>query len=350
MRTDRGKSNITGDFMIPVVLFVFRRKDTLAKIFERIRLVQPRKMYILSDGPRNEEEKEDVKQVRAEIDRLIDWECDVNKNYAECNRGVFENIGLGAKWVLSKEENAIFLEDDNLPETTFFYYCEEMIKKYRTDNRILWICGTNYLINYRPEDGASYVFTKHLLPCGWATWANKFLEYYDGELDTFEDPIVQEKIKRQYENKALYHQQYFSIINEWKRKKRSEKFCSWDYQMAASIREHGLYGIAPCKNQIRNIGVDRFSTHGGTSMDNVMTRRFCELETVPMVFPLVHPKVVLPDAEFEKRTGEIILNPLSVRIPGEIIACIKFIFGIPRFERFTKENIKKYFWTRRRSF
>ena len=55
MRTDRGKSTVAGDFMIPVVLFVFRRKDTLARIFERIRLVQPRKMYILSEGPRYEE-------------------------------------------------------------------------------------------------------------------------------------------------------------------------------------------------------------------------------------------------------------------------------------------------------
>lgn len=334
-------------FSVPVVMFVFKRLESLDQIIGRIRTVKPQRMYILSDGPRNDQEKDAVLAVRKKIDELIDWECQVIKNYATKNRGVYENIGLGAKWVFEREESAIFLEDDNLPETTFFEYCSELLEKYRDDSRILWVCGSNYLERYNAQDGASYVFTRHMLPCGWASWSDKFNEYYDGELELFKDNIVRKRVRTEYENKKLYIQQSRDALGELHRKEKKEKFNSWDYQMAVSIRENSVYGIAPCNNQIKNIGVDQMSIHGGNSMESVMTRRFCELETSPLKFPLVHPKAVLPDSVFEREIANIILFPLQLRIKGNIIAAIKYVFGVPRFEKFTIQNVKMYFWRKR---
>lgn len=78
-------------FDIPVVLILFRRKDTLRAIMERVRQVQPQRIYLLSDEGRNEHEKAQVKSVRRFVEDQIDWNCEVIKNYAEVNRGVYQN-------------------------------------------------------------------------------------------------------------------------------------------------------------------------------------------------------------------------------------------------------------------
>ena len=70
-----------------------------------------------------------------------------------------------------------------------------------------------------------------------------------------------------------------------------------------------MYGIAPCVNLIKNIGVDSETTHGGSSMKNVMTRRFCGMGSKPLTFPLKQPPLVLEDQKYEKLVGDIICIP-----------------------------------------
>ena len=187
-------------FDIPVCLFIFKRKKAV-EIIKRIAEVQPKKLYIMADYGRNEEECKAAEECRALVEQAINWDCEVVKNYAETNRGVYENIGEGAKWVLRREKWAIFLEDDNLPEVSFFQFCKEMLALYESDTRILWVCGTNYLGNYQPKNGVDYVFTRHMLPCGWASWAHKFEKFYDGQLKLCDDSTVMERIESNYLNK-----------------------------------------------------------------------------------------------------------------------------------------------------
>lgn len=334
-------------FDIPVVMFLFKRVDKSLEVLKRISLIKPKKLYLLSDEGRNEEEKLLVDKCRSLIEENIDWDCEVIKNYASKNRGVYENIGLGAKWVLEREEWAIFLEDDNLPELTFFTYCKELLIKYKNDNRVLWVCGTNYLGQYDSNNGESYMFTKHLLPCGWASWSEKFLKYYDGEFNLAENDEVIRRVKHEYENKALYKQQMVNVYRELKRKHSGEKFSSWDYQMAFTIRAENLYGISPTFNQIKNIGVDQYSEHGGTSFDNIMTKRFCGMESFPLNFPLVHPKTLLIDRMYEKKITNIILYPLSIRIRNTFSKLIKKVLRID-VNSSISEVFKRSIWSNRK--
>lgn len=324
---------------VPVVLFFFKRADLLEQIIERVRQVHPRKMYLLGDGGRTPEEQIEVEKCRIAVEKYIDWDCEIVRNYAVTNRGVYENIGKGARWVFEREKSAIFLEDDNLPEVTFFRYCEEMLDRYAKDTRILWVCGTNYLEKYEPEDGSSYVFSQHLMPCGWASWNDKFLKMYDGDMVHFEDRGMQKKLKYAYECKALYRQQLYAMAGTLD-KLKNHKSVSWDHQMCFSLRANSVYGIAPKYNQIKNIGVDERSTHGGVSMRKVMTRRFCGIESYPMEFPLTHPENVVKDAEFERRTKNIILMPLSRRIMIGIVRMIKPIFGFGKYDSVSLAALK----------
>ena len=329
-------------FKIPVVLILFKRKDTVLKIIDRIRQVQPEKIYILSDEGRNEKEKKIVDDVRRTVENALDWDCTVKKNYARENRGVHANIGLGAKWVFEQEDKAIFLEDDNLPEVTFFRYCEEMLDLYEDDERILWVCGTNYLADYNTSNGSSYMFTRHLLPCGWASWADKFNSFYDDKLLLADDSYVMSNIQNSYQDRKLYLQQCESIMNEKYRKDHGKRFGSWDYHMLLTLRANEMLGISPAKNQIKNIGVDENSIHGGSSMSNIMTKRFCGMESYPLEFPLVHPKTVLVDSDYERKISDIILYPFRYRISMKFTRAIKKLIGIPTHKKF-KEGLKDKF-------
>jgi hypothetical protein len=192
---------------------------------------------------------------------------------------------------------------------SFFPFCKEMLERYESDERVLWICGTNYLGKYEPENKKSYVFTRHMLPCGWASWSNKYPAIYDGYLKGLDDPFIRENCKGFYENKRLEKQKYY-FINNAKRDIENKNYkISWDHQMTFTLMSHNMYGIAPKTNLIKNIGVDAETTHGGSSMRNVMTRRFCGMGSKPLEFPLVHPPVVLEDKKYEKIVGNIICIP-----------------------------------------
>lgn len=334
-------------FEIPVVLFLFKREEKTVRVLNEIRKVKPKRLYLISDGPRNSQEAIRVKECRKRVEDAIDWDCEVVKNYATQNKGVYDRIGLGAKWVFEQEDVAIFLEDDNLPEETFFPFCEEILERYKNDTRVFWICGTNYLEDYQPEDNSSYVFTRHMMPCGWASWSNKFLKYYDGDLSLWNDPFIKRRIKDEYIFKPLLRQDQRNWDREKYRIENKERPNSWDYQMSFTQRVHGLFAVVPRLNQIKNIGVDRDSIHNGYSLDNIMTSRFCQLETYRLEFPLKHPKVVWVDQKFERILAEYITLPRRYRVKGWINRFLKRILFINQNKSLTQTVLGKFFQEKR---
>lgn len=315
-------------FDIPIVLFSFKRIEKILLVLEKISYIKPCKLYLISDGGRTPEEHILVEEVRRQVEVNINWECELIKRYAPYNIGVYENIAGGVKWVFEQEDKAIFLEDDNLPELSFFPFCKELLDRYKDDTRVLWICGTNYLKEYEPINGSSYMVTKNMMPCGWASWSSKFLKYYDGELDLWKDPYIRERIKTEPVYKPLMKQDMSNWDQEVNRKEKNGKFASWDYQMSFTQRVHGMYAIVPKYNQITNIGVDLDSIHGGTSFNNVMTRRFCGLPTRSLDFPLIHPKALLINDDFELKIAKIITLPWLMRFKIKISIILKRIFKI----------------------
>ncbi|WP_407195690.1 hypothetical protein [Citrobacter farmeri] len=268
-----------------------------------------------------------VCQVRGNIENAVTWNCEIIKRYQTENVGVYENIAGGAKWVFEREEKAIFLEDDNLPETSFFPFCEELLQRYEDDKRVLWICGSNYLEECIPENKADYIFSKNMLPCGWASWSDKFNHYYDGELSLF-NKNARKALKKSYLNKKLYHQDMYNIEYELDYKKINGRFYSWDYQMAFSLRVHDVYSIIPKFNQIKNIGVDDDSTHGGTSLSNIMVERFCERKTKKIEFPLTHPDNVTIDVKLEEILAMVIIDPNFYTLKSRLSRVIRNIFRL----------------------
>jgi hypothetical protein len=329
-------------YNIPIVLFSFKRLDKIMLIIERLSIIEPHKLYLISDGGRTLEEHVQIEKNRKKIEECITWKCEFVKRYASKNIGVYENIAGGAKWVFEREECAIFLEDDNLPELSFFPFCEEILELYKEDTRVLWICGTNYLKEYEPADHSSYIVTRHMIPCGWASWKNKFIKFYDGELELLNDPYISNRIRKEKYYKSLMSQNWSDWTNELRRKKEGKSFLSWDYQMSFSMRVHGLMAVVPKYNQITNIGVDAESIHEGFSYESVMTQRFCGIPTRSLEFPLVHPKALLIDEKFELQVAKIVTLPLKLRLKNRISALIKKLLGFEHDTSLKQKLISEY--------
>lgn len=328
-------------FDVPVVLIIFKRPDKSVQIMSRIAQVKPRKMYIISDGGRTEMENQIVLQCRQAVEKAVTWECAVVKDYAAENKGVFDRIGLGALRVFEQEKCAIFLEDDNLPQISFFYYCKELLSKYEENPDVMWICGTNYLGSCHFSSGADYGFTKNLLPCGWASWGEKFRAYYSRDFSLYSPERVH-LLRKSYVSRRLYVHDIRAWKQEVSRKAQKGRFISWDYHMSFSLRVHDKLGIIPRNNQIKNIGVDDLSAHGGRTFDNVMIQRLCGMDSYPLIFPLKHPGKVEVDQQIEKRLERIITEPVSILVAAKSAKLLRFVFKIPQNQR-----IRTYFGKQR---
>ena len=135
-------------FSIPIAFMIFNRPYLTEAVFEVIAQVKPSKLLVVADGPRADRlgETERCAEARAIID-CIDWECEVLKNYSDVNLGCKRRVSSGLDWVFDNVEEAIILENDRLPHPNFVRFFEELLEKYRDDERIAQISGDNFHFN-----------------------------------------------------------------------------------------------------------------------------------------------------------------------------------------------------------
>lgn len=276
----------------PVVFIVFNRPETTQQVIDAIRLAQPSKLFIIADGPRedNREDIEKVTLVRSIIDQ-VNWPCDVSANYAEVNLGCKKRVSSGLNWVFAQVERAIILEDDCLPHPSFFRFCEEMLAKYSKDEKIMHISGDNFQFGRR-YGGGSYYFSRYAHVWGWATWKRAW-QNYDVDLKRwlFSD---KKKILRDF---SSFRERYF-----WRKtldNVMAGKIDTWDFQWAFTCMERGALAIIPNVNLVSNIGFGADATH----TENVS--RFSKIPTEPMEFPLVHPESIARNRIADSNTSKL---------------------------------------------
>ena len=143
----------------PVVFIIFNKIEATEKVFEVLKRVRPSKLFIIADGPRKEKPEEDFicAQVR-KITEEINWECEVFRNYADENLGLRKRIMTGLHWVFQNVMEAIIIEDDCLPDDSFFKFCQDMLKKYEHNEKVLTISGNKILSDIKLEK--SYYFSR----------------------------------------------------------------------------------------------------------------------------------------------------------------------------------------------
>ena len=118
----------------PVALLLYNRPHLTQRVFAEIAQARPQTLFVVADGPRGDD-PDDVVRVAAtrHIIDGIDWPCEVLKNYSDVNMGCKHRISTGLEWIFGTVEDAIILEDDCLPDPTFFRFGHELLDFYRYD-------------------------------------------------------------------------------------------------------------------------------------------------------------------------------------------------------------------------
>lgn len=263
----------------PVAFIIFNRPDTTERVFAEIAKAKPPKLLVVADGARTNKigEAEKVAATRAIIQR-VDWDCEVLTNFSEVNLGCKVRVSSGIDWVFEQVEEAIILEDDCLPDATFFRFCQEMLSKYRVDTRIVSICGTN--IQKDISIDSSFFFSRFSLMWGWATWKRAWSQY-DIKMDEWprlrETNWLEKLGIKNYFFKRTWTANFDYV--------HYNNFDTWDYQWIYTCWRIGGLTIIPKFNLIENIGFNASATHT-TSEHPVLSK----LSVDKMQWPLISPK------------------------------------------------------------
>jgi hypothetical protein len=286
----------------PIALIIFNRPATTEKVFAAIRQARPPKLLVIADGPRSDRigEAEKCAETRAIIDR-VDWDCEVLTDYSEVNLGCKLRPATGIDWVFQHVEEAIILEDDCLPDPTFFTFCEELLEKYRDDTRIMAIAGSNFQFGRRRTTD-SYYFSRYPHCWGWATWRRAW-QYFDIDMQIWpkvrDGNWLQDILKDEAE------------VKFWQKNFQGVYDCTtntvWDYQWTFACWIQNGLAILPNVNLISNIGFGIDATHsfGNSKLAN-MSVKAVEL-------PLKHPDLLVRDTESDRYTNENIFA-LNLRV------------------------------------
>lgn len=254
------KYRVTSDCPLstPVLFLIFNRPDTTQLVFDEIRKAKPIKLFVAADGPR-EDMPSDIErcQTTREIINQVDWDCEVIKNYSDVNLGCGRRISSSLNWVFSKVEEAIILEDDCLPTPSFFYFCQELLEKYRDDTRIMHIGSNNFQFGQN-RTNYSYYFSKYPHSWGWASWRRAW-KHFDYDMKTWPEFKKTKMIASVCENP--YEQKYWTKIFD-RMFENAPVPDIWDYQWLYNFWSQNGLSIIPNVNLVSNIGFGRpDSTH-----------------------------------------------------------------------------------------
>jgi len=235
----------------PVAFFIFRREQCSARVLDRIREYRPSKLLLVADGPRSEEEASACERTRRLVVESIDWNCEVLRNFSDENLGCKERLASGLDWVFSLSGEAIVLEDDCLPSSSFFDYCNAMLSAFRSEESVLHIGGTSPLS--RSATSNAFRFSRYNRIWGWANWSRSW-KHFDKNIDfwpSFRDSGGLEAFFSPEETA------YWTCIFD---KVHAGEIDTWDYQWFLCRLRHGV-AIEPTVNLVSNIGFGSGSTN-----------------------------------------------------------------------------------------
>lgn len=265
----------------PIAFIIFNRPDATRQVFEAIRIARPQQLYVIADAPRSNHPDDIAKcaATRAIIEE-VDWDCQVFKNYADLNMGCGLRVSSGLDWVFQQVESAIILEDDCLPDQSFFPYCTQLLAHYQDDERIMHISGNNFQFGQRRGE-ASYFYSHYAHMWGWATWRRAW-QHYDYGITNWPDLRSTSWLKHLLDTP--------SAVANWQQifdQMYSAKIDTWDYQWTFACWQNNGLCIHPQVDLVSNIGFTSEGTH------TVRQNQFANLPLGEMQFPLKHPVAVI---------------------------------------------------------
>jgi hypothetical protein len=274
-----------------VLFLVFNRLDTTKQVFEAIKEAKPPRLYIAADGARTAkaDEAEKVTVVRDFILQNIDWDCDVKTLFREENLGCKYAVSGAIDWFFEQEEMGIILEDDCLPSQSFFWFCEELLERYKDDMRVWHIAGNNFHFGWKRDEDYSYYFSYYGSIWGWASWKSRW-QSYDVGMRNYKEIKSKNYLWDVFGNQEEAN---FRISNFDEIKNGLN---TWDFQWAYTRFINSGLSIVPIENLVKNLGFGEDATHTHSKND-----RRANMNIVDLKFPLNNQKNIIRDKKSDDK-------------------------------------------------
>ncbi len=279
----------------PIAFCVFNRPDVTGRVFEEIAKQRPRHLLVIGDGPRADhpEDPELIIRTRQILDR-IDWPCDLRTCFAEQNLGCGKRMGTGITWAFEQFEELIILEDDCLPNPSFFGFCENLLSRFRDHPKIKMISGNNFAPTSKSQQ--SYYFSKWPLIWGWASWRHAWNNF--NNVTPPKNDFELTSILRQVHTNSDELTRWTAIMKDF----FAGKIDTWDFHWTYSIWQQQGLTVLPRENLVSNIGFGPNATH--------TTDQQSPLANIPTheISKLLHPSFIEADTVADRWTYENIMH------------------------------------------
>lgn len=280
---------------IPVVLLLYRRPAATARVLAALRAYRPTQLVLVADGPRRDQPA-DVQAVSAArtAAEAVDWPCTITRHYADTNMGLRARVESGLHAVFAAHERAIILEDDCVPDPSFFPYCAELLARYAADSRVMAVAGDHF--QPRPYHAASYYFSRYPHCWGWATWRRAW-QHYDGAMADW--PALR---TTNWLTELLGNRRAAQVWTTTFDRVYAGAIDSWAFRWTYSCWRAGGLTALPAVNLVRNIG-------GGATATHTAQSPFVDRPTQALPFPLRHPPAVVRHARADIYTQRAMFDP-----------------------------------------
>jgi hypothetical protein len=265
---------------VPILLVTFNRPEHTKRVLEAILAAKPQDLYVFQDGARdrNEDDLKKCTEVRQVVEKLTkDADTILHTNYSDKNLGCGAGPMTSITWFFSQVDMGIVMEDDCLPHPEFFGYCEELLHRYKDDEKVRFINTTLYDDRWRCD--ASYDFSRYMVTGAWAGWRRTW-QGFDLDLKTLDAKAFRKHVLKLTDNRAEANW-WYSIVKEIQLDTSKKSY--WDYQMQIHLFKVSALTIHPKCNLVSNIGFDGEGTHTLSNCDNRGNRE------VSPILPLTHP-------------------------------------------------------------
>lgn len=262
----------------PILFLVFNRPSLTQRVFDEIKQAKPKKLFVAIDGPRqgNIYDKKNIDEVLKIVSEIA-WECEFKILKRDINLGCGVSISNSLEWFFSNVDEGIILEDDCVPSQDFFFFCETMLEKYRSNSRVMAINGSNPLGEI--ELDSTYFYSKYNFVWGWATWKRAW-EFYEFDLNKETNNKRRLNLLKSFKFDLISIRSWYKHLDLVK----NGKINTWDYQWMYTCWKNRGFIITPKDNLVCNIGNELDPTHG------VVDAHYLNLKRNKIIIPIISPK------------------------------------------------------------
>jgi len=292
----------------PVLLIGFNRPEETSKVISRLREVKPRRIYFAVDGPRGDRPAEkDLVQMTKSLSPQFDWDCRLLTRFSEENLGCGIGVSSAISWALESEDGVIILEDDIVPDISFFRYCDELLDFYKDNDDIFAVSGCNFVPRELLPVSESYRFSSIPHVWGWAVWRRSW-ETYSYDISDWRRGLSIRELHKSLGGSILATFMWSRIFDLM----ASKKIDTWDYQLCYAVLKSKSKVATANVNTVTNIGFANNATHTAHAPAYM-------LNAEKIKFPLYHPTEAL-NVEVDRWTQR---NVMGASFGGLFKAALK---------------------------